>query len=460
MPTERPTPFIQRERVQRLVLHCSGTIRGPLGTGIRDAHITPVIGKTTQSLPAPSVDFKVQEGRCAPIVLFRPKQVPQERRSMSLKALVLCSDEKIVRVLRRTLGDLEIAVELCSDSDSALRKLTRQRFEGIIVDCSDPGATEVLRSARKAACNKQAVAVAIVEPSVGLKTMFQIGAHFVLYKPVSSERAKSSFRAARALMKRRRNTRVVVQIPVVMRNLDGAPNIKVTTLDLSEGGMAIARPNRRRMAGRWQIAFTLPGTSQSLEIDAEFAWEGTSEQAGLRFQKISPEVAAQLREWLKQNSPDAEQDDPPIRCQLTDLSLGGCYLEISSPFPVASRVTLSMRAGGIEVRVIGVVRVMHPDRGMGVEFIQATPEHRAALEKFLQVLTENRTLLPELLVQPDGLEPEANLLKRAALDSNHEDPLLELFYSYLLSPDEFHEALRQQRAVPHSDVNPPIATPA
>ncbi len=112
---------------------------------------------------------------------------------MSLKALVLCSDEKVVRVLRRTLGDLDIAMEMCADSDAALRRLTRQRYEGIIADCADDGATEVLRSARSAPCNKQAVAVAIVEPIVGLKAVFDIGAHFVLYRPVTTERARSSF---------------------------------------------------------------------------------------------------------------------------------------------------------------------------------------------------------------------------------------------------------------------------
>jgi c-di-GMP-binding flagellar brake protein YcgR len=367
---------------------------------------------------------------------------------MGLKSLLLCSDEKIVRVLRRVLGDLDIEVDLCSNSDTALRKLTRQRFEGIIADLSDRGAIEVLRSARSAPCNKQAVAVAIVEPTIGLKAVFEIGAHFVLYKPVSSERAKSSFRAARALMKseRRRNVRVAVQIPVVMRSSEAGANMKVTTVDLSEGGMAVVLPGRRRPSGAWQIAFTLPGTSAPIEIAADFAWEGTREQAGLRFVQPSSVVIQRLREWLKQNSPDAEQDDPPIRCQLTDLSLRGCYLEISSPFPVASRLTLSMRAGGIEVQVQGIVRVMHPDQGMGVEFTQNTPEHRASVEKFLSVLTTNRTLLPELLVQPEGLESQMNRPGAAFLDT--EDPLLQLFYGEPLSAEAFHEALRQQRAVP------------
>lgn len=378
--------------------------------------------------------------------------------SMSLKSLLLCSDEKIVRVLRRVLGDLEIEVELCLNSDAALRRLTRQRFEAIIADLSDDGANEVLRSARTAPCNKQAVAVAIVEPIVGLKGVFDIGAHFVLYKPVSSERAKSSFRAARALMKseRRRNARVVVEIPVVMRSSEAGGNMKVTTVDLSEGGMAVTMPNRRRPNGRWQIAFTLPGTSTMLEIPAEFAWEGSKSQAGLRFVQTTSEATRILRDWLKQNSSDAEQDDPPIRCQLTDLSLGGCYLDISSPFPASSRVTLSMRAGGVEVQVQGVVRVMHPDQGMGVEFTQHTPEHRAALEKFVGVLTENRSLSPDLLVQPDGLETETSRPDRSVAEID--DPLLQLFYGESLTPEAFHEALRKQRAIPAPAANAAAAT--
>jgi c-di-GMP-binding flagellar brake protein YcgR len=284
-----------------------------------------------------------------------------------------------------------------------------------------------------------------------LKAVFELGAHFVLYKPVSSERAKSSFRAARALMKseRRRNARVPVEIPVVMRSPEAGSNMKVTTVDLSEGGMAVNVPKRRRPTGRWQAVFTLPGSDVALELPAEFAWEGEKEQAGLRFQQISPEATQQLREWLKQNSPDAEQDDPPIRCQLTDLSLGGCYLEMASPFPAGSRVTLSMRAGEVEVRAQGVVRIMHADKGMGVEFTQATPEHRAAVERFLGMLNENRALTPELLVEPEGLESEPNAGKPPA---EEDDPLLHLFYGDALTAEQFREVLQKQRVTPSPTV--------
>jgi hypothetical protein len=105
-----------------------------------------------------------------------------------------------------------------------------------------------------------------------------------------------------------------------------------------------------------------------------------------------------------------------------------------------------MRAAGVEIRAQGLVRVMHPDRGMGVEFTQGTQEHRAAVAKFLGVLTENRTLLPELFVQPEGLESEERSPKLTAPDL--EDPLLQLFYGEPLSAEDFKEALHKQRAVP------------
>jgi c-di-GMP-binding flagellar brake protein YcgR len=370
---------------------------------------------------------------------------------MNLKSLLLCSDEKIVRVLRRTLGDLDIGVELCANSEVALRKLTRERFEAIIVDCAGPGAAAVLRSARSAPCNKRAIAVAILDPEVGLRSAFEIGAHFILYKPVSVERAKSSFRAARALMKkeRRRNSRVAVQIPVEMSRRDTDAHLKVNTTDLGEGGLAVRLPKLSKLHGRWQLLFTLPGSSKALEVEAEFAWEGLGRQVGLRFEDVSPEVARLLREWLGRNSPDGEKDDPPVSCKLTDLSLGGCYLEISSPFPVSTRVTLSMRAAEVELRTEGVVRIMHPDKGMGVEFIQSTPEHRGLLEKFLSLLTDNRDVLPELLVEPEGLETESagsSLVPAASGDP--EDTLLVLFRSQAaLTAEAFLAELRKQRGL-------------
>lgn len=377
---------------------------------------------------------------------------------MSLKSLVLCSDEKIVRVLRRVLNDLEIEIEHCTEPDGALRKLTRQRFEAIIIDCTDlKTATAVLKSARSAPVNKRAIAVAIMDGHNGLRSAFDMGAHFVLYKPVSTERAKSSFRAARALMKRerRRNARVPVQVQATLNNRLSGFTQKVSSTDLSEGGMAIQMPKRHQDAGPWDVSFTLPGSETLFELTGEVAWHNPGGQVGIRFANLAVDVAYQLRQWLNQNAPEAEKDDPPVRCKLTDLSLGGCYLEITSPFPVRTRIVLAMRMAEIELRVEGVVRVMHPEIGMGVEFTQKTTEQRDHVEKFIHALMNAGDTLPELMVEPEGLEGEVTVnAKRSGVGSvsEVEDPLLDLFHQKASLPSElFLNELRKQRRSHHSE---------
>jgi DNA-binding response OmpR family regulator len=376
---------------------------------------------------------------------------------MSLKSLVLCSDEKIVRVLRRVLNDLEIDIEHCTDPDGALRKLTRQRFEAVIIDCTDlKTATAVLKGARSAPVNKRAIAVAIMDGHNGLRSAFDMGAHFVLYKPVSSERAKSSFRAARALMKRerRRNARVSVQMQVNVNNRVSGFTQKAASTDLSEGGMAIQMSKRQQDVGPWEVRFTLPGTESSFELTGEVAWHNPGGQVGIRFTNLAVDLAHELRQWLNHNAPEGEKDDPPVRCQLTDLSLGGCYLEIPSPFPVRTRIVLAMRVANIELRVEGVVRVMHPDIGMGVEFTQRTSEQRNHVEKFIQALMNAGETLPELMVEPEGLEAETTLVSKGSgpAISEGEDPLLDLFLQKASLPSElFLNELRKQRRSHHPD---------
>jgi len=376
---------------------------------------------------------------------------------MSLKSLVLCADEKIVRVLRRVLSDLEIGIEHCTDPDGAVRKLTRQRFEAVIIDCTDlKTATSVLKSARSAPVNKRAVAVAIMDGHTGLRSAFDMGAHFVLYKPVSMERAKSSFRAARALMKRerRRNARVQIQVPVTIKNDHTGFLQTVPTSDISEGGMAVQFAKQQKDPGPWNVHFTLPGTSTAIDVVGEVAWHNPGGQIGIRFSNLEVDLSHELRQWLNHQSPESEKDDPPVRCKLTDLSLGGCYLEIASPFPPRTRIVLSMRAGGLELRVEGVVRVMHPEVGMGVEFTQATSEQHNHVEKFIQTLMKAGDVLPDLLVEPEGLESPTAAQKTSAEESEMDDPLLDLFRNKAtLSAELFLNELRKQRRTHPSDAS-------
>jgi DNA-binding response OmpR family regulator len=368
---------------------------------------------------------------------------------MNLQALVLCSDDKIVRILRRVLNELEITVEHCPNADAAIQKLTRNRFEAVIVDCTgEQLASSVLKSARSAPCNKRAVAVAIVDGQKGLGSAFELGAHFVLYTPISVERAKTSFRAARALMKRerRRNARIPIEIKVNLDFENGRAEQTAVTSDIGEGGVALSLLRRPKNGERMQVRFVLPGTEYTLQCQGEVAWENATKQTGIRFIELSSVAQAHLNSWLASHSTDLEKDDPPVPCKLTDLSLGGCYLELPSPFPVRTKLILSMRAAESELRVEGVVRVMHPEIGMGVEFTQKTGPQKGQVERFIQTLVGNNGVVPDLMVQPESLDVSDESKPALPAIGDPEDPLLDLFLrKSSLSPQQFHVELGKQR---------------
>jgi len=378
---------------------------------------------------------------------------------MGLKSLLLSSDEKTVRVLRRVLSDLEIDVEHCTAVDEAIRRITRQRFEAIIADGANvEDAGSVLRGAKAAPVNKRALTVVLVEAPVGLKGGFELGAHFVLHKPLAVERAKASFRAVRAMMKRERRLqlRVPVQIPVECFGW-GSRRYSAETLDLCEGGMAIQFSERAKKENSLRFSFELPGMTSPgmghiVEIHGELAWEGDGARAGVRFVNATDEQRNALRQWLNSQLPEPEQDDPPVNCRLTDLSLGGCYLATNSPFPRRTRVILKISAADFEIRAGGIVLVAHPEFGMGVEFLQSTAEQRDQVLRMITTLRAHGDQSPQLQVEPDGLETPSSDNSVAMFQScetgssGAEDALLDLFRQKSETPvDAFLEQMRAQR---------------
>jgi len=371
---------------------------------------------------------------------------------MNLKSLLVSSDERTVRILRRVLSDLEIDVEHCSATDDAIRRITRQRFEAIIVDGANAEeAGNVLRGAKAAPVNKRALGIVLVEAPVGLKGGFEMGAHFVLHKPLAVERAKASFRAVRALMKRERRLqlRVAVEIPV---ECFGSARYKAKTLDLCEGGMAIQFSGRVAKESPLRFSLELPGASEVLEIYGELAWEGNGDQAGVRFKDATDEQSKILRQWLNSQLSEPEPDDPPVNCRLSDLSLGGCYLTTSSPFPRGTRVILSIKTANLVVRAGGVVLVAHPEFGMGMEFLKSTAEQREQAQRMIKTLRASKDKSPDLQVEPDGLEtssPDDSVdafQASATKVSGTDDALVDLFRRKFEVPVEtFLQQMREQR---------------
>jgi len=365
-----------------------------------------------------------------------------------LQALLFCEDEKVVRVLRRVLSELEIGVEHCPDADVAVQKITRQRFEAVIIDCASADiASRILKATRSAPANKRAITVAISDPQSAPTSPFQLGAHFVLHKPLSLERTRASFRSVRALMRRerRRHARVPVELQVEVL-LDNSKSIHTVSVDLAENGMAI-KAATSKLPSSFGLRFALPGVDTEIEFRGEVAWEGNRVQ-GIRFRDVPPDTSDRLKHWIGRQLMGADAEEPPVSCKLTDLSLSACYLQTESPFPVRTRLQLMMRVRKLELQIEGIVRVMHSGTGMGVEFLRRTSAQQTRVQEFIQTLV-NSAAVPDLQVRPDTIDNSPNPFSAG---SNSDDPLLSLFQTGTnLSADRFQAELRKQRGVEEED---------
>ncbi|HXZ12195.1 MAG TPA: PilZ domain-containing protein [Candidatus Sulfotelmatobacter sp.] len=63
-----------------------------------------------------------------------------------------------------------------------------------------------------------------------------------------------------------------------------------------------------------------------------------------------------------------------LPARVTDLSLGGCYVEMLSPLPLGALVELILNPGGTTLQVRGKVRTSQMGMGMGVAFTGMSPE--------------------------------------------------------------------------------------
>ena len=75
-----------------------------------------------------------------------------------------------------------------------------------------------------------------------------------------------------------------------------------------------------------------------------------------------------------------------IWARLTDISLGGCYLEIMSPLPVLTYISMVLTLEEQRLQAKGQVVVSHPHFGMGIQFIEQSPADRQMLESWIAAL--------------------------------------------------------------------------
>ena len=368
---------------------------------------------------------------------------------MTFQSLLVCKDEQATDVLTSVLAGFGLGVQCCGYPE-ALCRLTEQKFDAVIVDYDDPhSAALVLQSAYQASAGHNPVTVALLGDKTKVRHVFGAGANFVLYKPVSQQQAEASLRAATALIKRerRRSFRVPVQLPVRLR-VENGPEMEGILLDLSEDGLDVLAAQPLCPSATITARFSLPDQDDDLDVRGEVAWANPNGESGVRYVDLPENLRQTLKDWVAAHAAELPEDPEPVsECKLTDLSLGGCYVETESPFPERSGIVLCLKAADMEVQAEGMVRVMHPEFGMGIEFASGTAEQRDQVGNFIGFLTSRPGIVPQLLITPRALATHNSQDYRGSEGSEDSDLLLDLLTrGNALSQEEFLQELRQQRS--------------
>lgn len=366
---------------------------------------------------------------------------------MTLSALLVCPGEEAAGILRQVLQELCIGVESCPDFARAAIRIAQQRFDVIIVDGeSSAEVISLLRETRHSRTNDSTLAVAVVASQESIRELFSLGVNFVLYKPVAYERALSSLRAARAVMRKekRKSARAAVHTHATV-DYANVEQEKATLIDLAQNGMSVLFGKKLPPTSKVYFLFRLPGQNSSIRLSGQVVWQEWNGRAGVQFVDVPRTSRRLLDEYLDTNLPkegnadfadvtvqmeeslqsagvaiaeqthhnlelqashrvaaqpertdanagDASEADPnnrrtqtryncrlgaevyrtgtpvPHHCCLTDLSSGGCYLEVSLPFPQGSSVEIVVRTYEMKLRLRGIVQASHPGYGMGIAF--------------------------------------------------------------------------------------------
>jgi len=356
--------------------------------------------------------------------------------NMALTSLLVCSDAQTVQVLRASLQDMGISVESCGDLRMARARLEDRHFDAVLVDCQDePAAIELIVQARNTSTNKTAAVIGIVNGQNDVRAIFAKGANFMLYKPISRERAAHSMRAARGLMQseRRIRPRIALQANTSVAYA-GEENVPAALVDLSEDGIAFRSDSKLPPYCKVYFQFSPPQSTSLIRLSGEVMWQDSSGRVGIRFSQVPQTSRRVLNDWLQANLTAPSEPVPaepqiptggddlslrlsaglgllsvssgdrrnlsrrtcrlgaevfrsnssvPTRCTLIDISPGGCYIETIETFPAGTTLEIVVRTADLKLRVHGKVLSTHPGFGMGVEFSLRTDDHRKQVQQLI-----------------------------------------------------------------------------
>jgi c-di-GMP-binding flagellar brake protein YcgR len=98
--------------------------------------------------------------------------------------------------------------------------------------------------------------------------------------------------------------------------------------------------------------------------------------------RAHPRITLQVQLELRKQG-----EDVPFRLETTDLSKGGCYIQMMMTMPVGTNVNMTLWINDSPVRVRARVVTSHPQFGNGIQFLEFQDNGKQLLERYLDAVT-------------------------------------------------------------------------
>ena len=215
-------------------------------------------------------------------------------------ALLVSRDFAATRQIGDAMQEHGISVEISTDISLAWEKLSRRKYEAIVVDASlGQKAFYLFQQIRQSASNRTAVTFAITDDQTDTALALKHGFGFALERPLTQESIAHTLKVAYGLIlrERRRYFRHPVIVPAVVSR-KAASEIFARTVNISEGGVAIQTSVPLEPGLEAGLEFTLDDPRLRIKCDARVCWQNEDGKAGLSFVAMPFDLISALSQWL------------------------------------------------------------------------------------------------------------------------------------------------------------------
>ena len=271
---------------------------------------------------------------------------------MTPGALIVTSDFELCHMVRLAVERFGIAAGVALSPADALTQLERNKFDLVIVDCSElESGCAALRKMRLNPNHRSAVAVAMVVDREHSRYVSDSGANFVIAHSNYEAEVAATLRSAYGLVLRERGryNRFVLDSAVKIRCGDYRGTGQI--LNISQGGICIGGISGA-LTGHVQLKFALDAGKAALQVSGNIVWQ-REHRIGVQFTNMTKSSREILDTWLAHEfEVQAKAQKPAIAGGVRDFDIGehartAVYSNAGEIRPI---VTAIIRGGPVRAR--------------------------------------------------------------------------------------------------------------